>query len=180
MNENFWNGFEKRAGIPGFIGTAAGKLQKAPAATAKFVKDIPGNVQRGAEAVKQRLARNAQEMSAARARELGAKARVPNYATKTFKPSATNVVAGTSPLASGAAKSRANAGRYLPARPALDLSQKASKGRIMTGQASPESIRQAKGSLLGRARDLATIGLVAGGTGAYMGTKDQAQYEQPR
>jgi hypothetical protein len=68
------------------------------------------------------------------------------------------------------------------ARGTLDLSAKASKGRIMTGQMSPEAIRQSKGSLLSRAQGLATAGTAAGAAGIYMGTKepDQGQQQQQR
>lgn len=61
------------------------------------------------------------------------------------------------------------------ARGTLDLSAKASKGRIMTGQMSPEAIRQSNGSLLSRVRNVATAGTLAAGTGVYMGMKDPEQ-----
>lgn len=140
MTNNFWIGFEKKAGIPGAIGTALGKMQKAPAAAAKIVKDIPGAAKRGVEAVKTQVARNAQELSASKARELGPKLR--------------------------------------GARPALDLSAKAAKGKISTGVTSPQSLKNAKGSFLDRTRNVGTALAVGGAAGAYYGMKDPDEQQR--
>ena len=140
MNDNFWAGFEKQAGLPGMLGSLAGKLQKAPAAATKMVKNIPATIKGGVDAVKNKMARNAQELSASRARELGKGVRA--------------------------------------ARPALDLSAKAAKGRIATGVRSPESLRQAKGTLLGRAQSAGTALAVGGAGGIYYGMKEPENGQQ--
>lgn len=54
-----------------------------------------------------------------------------------------------------------------------DLSQQASKGKIMTGKTSPAAIAKAKGSFSERARNIAAATAVGGAAGVHYGMKDK-------
>lgn len=149
MINTFWQGFEKQAGLSGFLGKTVAKIKTAPQSVGAFVHSIPAKATAVKNKVVSSIARNKKEFDTMQRRGLGSAGR----------------------------KGEGIADK------ALDFSKNVQEGRLAKSLKQPTPARvqldnKSKPGVLSKARDLASLGLLAGAGGAYMATKDKPDYEQ--
>jgi hypothetical protein len=121
VNENFWVGFEKNAGLGGFLGSLAGGASRAVRNTGSAIKSLPGKVKAIPGQIKGKMQHNKREFDVMRRKSMGIEGRKAN-----------NLAGKTPDLAAKAQHGTINTGKQSPSRAAIEAKKNSTFNKLKT------------------------------------------------